>query len=477
MRSVTPPSMVVSGCRSFLVSLSLARTLQISHSSLNNHNINYAIKCCSPINTLSPALTSDSEPSRSDLASSPTSSSSTGYPRHDRLLPCPSPNSAPRIEHLVVSEDGPVLEYICKALDFPPSSVAELIRLGAVYYALVSPQPPSTAPQEQIRIFREATEPSVLRKRSSIKGMTIQQAQKTYRVTNVDQFVEAGTYLRVYVYPKRFPRCYEIDWRSRIIAVTESYVVLDKPAGTSVGGTTNNIEETCAIFTTRALGLSTPLLTTHQLDNCTGGCVVLARTKEYSSIFHGKIREKKVKKLYLALAAAPLPCGIITHYMRPVNRAPRLISEDYMEGWHLCQLEVMECRKVPWPSNVIQDKYCIEECGWPSQDYAYECKINLITGKTHQIRAQFGASKAPLIGDSMYMPAAVAEMANPGLNPFGKHKTEFSCESEKEMAILNWIAQHGKEPSVAIGLQACEISWDDDGEHFYKAGSPWCSCL
>ncbi|KAI9124316.1 hypothetical protein K1719_005616 [Acacia pycnantha] len=172
MRSVTPRSMVVSGRRSFLVSLFLARTLQIFHSSLNNHNINHTIECCSPINTLSPALTSDSESSRSDLTGSPTSSSSTGYPRHDRLLPCPSPNSAPRIEHLVVSEDGPVLEYICKALDFPPSFVAELIRFGAVYYALVSPQPPSIAPQEQIRIFKEETEPSVLRKRSSIKGMS-----------------------------------------------------------------------------------------------------------------------------------------------------------------------------------------------------------------------------------------------------------------------------------------------------------------
>lgn len=36
---------------------------------------------------------------------------------------------------------------------------------------------------------------------------------------------------------------------------------------------------------------------------------------------------KKVKKLYLALAAAPVPIGIIAHYMRPVNMAPRLISE------------------------------------------------------------------------------------------------------------------------------------------------------
>lgn len=34
-----------------------------------------------------------------------------------------------------------------------------------------------------------------------------------------------------------------------------------------------------------------------------------------------------MKKLYLALAAAPVPTGIITHYMRPINVAPRLISE------------------------------------------------------------------------------------------------------------------------------------------------------
>lgn len=34
-----------------------------------------------------------------------------------------------------------------------------------------------------------------------------------------------------------------------------------------------------------------------------------------------------MKKLYLALAAAPVPLGTITHYMRPINVAPRLISE------------------------------------------------------------------------------------------------------------------------------------------------------
>ena len=89
-----------------------------------------------------------------------------------------------------------------------------------------------------------------------------------------------------------------------------------------------------------------------------------------------------------------------------------------------------------------------------------------------QIRAQLAACGAPIVGDSMYMPAAIAEITSPGLNPFGKYKKKYTTENDRETAVAEWIAQHGKEPGVAIGLQACQISWDD-GEHFYKAGSPW----
>ncbi|KAJ0016908.1 hypothetical protein Pint_10916 [Pistacia integerrima] len=472
--TVTLSSIFTSSCRSLGASVSLLPTLASTHvysPKKNHHNHENAVvvvSLCSSKTTLAHAHafthTATSAPS-----------SFKGYPEYHRLLPCPSENRPPRIEHLVVSEGGPVLEYICKVLDLPPLFVADLIHFGAVYYALVCPQPPPTATKEQIRVFKEVTDPSVLSKRGSIKGKTIREAQKTFRITHVDQFVEAGTYLRVHVHPKRFPRCYVIDWKSRILAVAESYIILDKPAGTSVGGTTDNIEESCATFATRALELTTPLRTTHQIDNCTEGCVVLARTKEYCGVFHGKIREKKVKKLYLALAAAPMPVGLITHYMRPVNMAPRLVSEDLIRGWHLCQLEVMECKKVPWPDASIEEKYCIEGCEWPSKHHAYECKINLLTGRTHQVRAQLAACGAPIVGDSMYMPAVIAEISTPGLNPFGKCAKQYPTENDKEMAIMEWISRHGKEPSVAIGLQACQISWDD-GEHCYEAGSPWWRC-
>lgn len=70
------------------------------------------------------------------------------------------------------------------------------------------------------------------------------------------------------------------------------------------------------------------------------------------------------------------------------------------------------------------------------------------------------------------MPAALAELTNPGVNPFGKYKKEYSCEDDKRTAVKNWISMHGKEPSITIGLQACQISWDDD-THVYEARSPW----
>lgn len=87
---------------------------------------------------------------------------------------------------------------------------------------------------------------------------------------------------------------------------------------------------------------------------------------------------------------------------------------------------------------------------------------------------QLAARGAPLVGDTMYMPAAIAEADCPELNPFGRNKKEYVSDEVKALAVEEWIARHGKEPSVSIGLQACRISWDD-GEHSYEARSPWWS--
>lgn len=62
---------------------------------------------------------------------------------------------------------------------------------------------------------------------------------------------------------------------------------------------------------------------------------------------------------------------------------------EHTKGWYLCQLEVSECKKVPWPNAVIVKKYSVEDCGWSSKEFAYECKISLLTGRTHQVSTFF----------------------------------------------------------------------------------------
>lgn len=62
-----------------------------------------------------------------------------------------------------------------------------------------------------------------------------------------------------------------------------------------------------------------------------------------------------------------------------------LYGAAHMEKWLLCKLEILDCKEVPWPDASIREKYQVEDCKWPAKDVAYECTINLLTGRTHQV--------------------------------------------------------------------------------------------
>ncbi|CAN6546664.1 unnamed protein product [Malus baccata var. baccata] len=248
----------------------------------------------------------------------------TIYPEYTRLLPCPSDKGPPKIEHLVVSEGGTVQDYICKF-------VADLIHFGTVFYALVCPWPPPTANPEHMRVYKEVTAPSVLK----------DFPDNTSRPICLQVLIIIFTSVIV-VHMKILIRCYEIDWKSRIVAVTDGFVVLDKPAGTTVpnyllSSTTGNIEESCATFATRAFGMA-------DSDN--------SEAEELLCCFQPGA---------CILAAAPVPIGTITRYMRPVKLAPRLISEGlYILTYHI----------------VFQLSWCIglQACqiSWDDGNYTFE---------------------------------------------------------------------------------------------------------
>lgn len=62
-----------------------------------------------------------------------------------------------------------------------------------------------------------------------------------------------------------------------------------------------------------------------------------------------------------------------------------ILNAERIDRWLLCQLEVLNCKEVPWPNSYIRDKYGIEDCEWPVKNTAYECTVNLLTGRTHQV--------------------------------------------------------------------------------------------
>jgi 23S rRNA-/tRNA-specific pseudouridylate synthase len=73
-----------------------------------------------------------------------------------------------------------------------------------------------------------------------------------------------------------------------------------------------------------------------------------------------------------------------------------------------------------------------------NSNYYYEVEVELITGRTHQLRAQFAALQAPIVGDSMYQPLSgylLDDLDDPRihalypvcLEPQGRHGIALQC--------------------------------------------------
>ena len=122
----------------------------------------------------------------------------------------------------------------------------------------------------------------------------------------------------------------------------------------------------------------------HRLDRVTSGALLLARRKSTLVRLNAAFANGSVKKVYLAATDAPLPdsAGRLRHFLGrdPANR-----------------LAVASTRPVAGAKEAILDYKLLDATG---TGYLYE--VSLLTGRYHQIRAQFAAVCAPIIGDAPY---------------------------------------------------------------------------
>ncbi len=122
----------------------------------------------------------------------------------------------------------------------------------------------------------------------------------------------------------------------------------------------------------------------NRIDRNTGGIVMAAKTAQALRVMNQKIKDRELDKRYLAIVeGTPRPAeGTLKGYLFKDEKQNRVFVTDKPQaGAKTCQTNyrVLKSRK----------GLSLVEC-------------ELITGRTHQIRAQFAHAGHPLLGDGKY---------------------------------------------------------------------------
>ena len=158
-------------------------------------------------------------------------------------------------------------------------------------------------------------------------------------------------------------------------------VVIDKPAGVAVHSGSGISFGVIDIM--RRIRPETEIELVHRLDRDTSGCLLLAKHRQSLLEMQGRLQDNSIKKNYLAVVKGhwPVHKTEITHKLKKITLAngERRVHVDSGGQKALTRITL----------NTPGDEYSV-------------LSIELLTGRTHQIRVHCQADGHELAGDTKY---------------------------------------------------------------------------
>ena len=206
--------------------------------------------------------------------------------------------------------------------------------------------------------------------------------------------VQNGDVIRVYLLDDQLgltsqegPEFLQARAPAEFIYENDDLIVANKPAGIPVDG---DEADTLLNRVLRRLyeekrwdAVHEPRLC-HRLDTGTSGLVIIAKTPEAEELFLSAIKNREVQKTYLCVTfgrPTPPDATLGGYLLKDADRGIVKIVEDKQPG-----AKDVETR---YETIAVSGRLAL-------------LKVQLITGRTHQIRAHMASIGCPILGDSKY---------------------------------------------------------------------------
>ena len=212
-----------------------------------------------------------------------------------------------------------------------------------------------------------------------------------------------------------------------IIYEDEDIIIIDKPVGLVVHPGAGNPDKTLVnalLYHDSKLNTLPRAGIIHRLDKDTAGLLVIARSLEAHNTLVKAMQAREIKREYEAIVQGVMISGGTIE--APIARHPK----------HRTQMAIVQSGKPAVTHYRIIKKYRAHT----------HLRIQLETGRTHQIRVHFQHINYPLIGDKTYikrlrLPSGVSENLKKAITHFPRqalHATQLELSHPISGKVMRW---------------------------------------